>query len=95
MSVHLLAATAALFAIAIAGPIAPVNAGALFGRQMNADSTCSVFGVDFQNGGSYFININSTTQNTTAQFMLVEEFEGCNNDTASLMLVNDDTGGQY
>ncbi|KAK5118218.1 hypothetical protein LTR85_008198 [Meristemomyces frigidus] len=63
---------------------------ALSKRQMNANSTCQVFGIDFQNGGSYFLNINSTTD-----FMAVSQFQSCNNDTASILLVNDDTGDQY
>jgi len=41
-------------------------------RQDGGDSVCSVFGVDFQGGGSYFINSNSNDN-----FTLVAEFEGC------------------
>ncbi|KAK6438866.1 hypothetical protein LTR95_004930 [Oleoguttula sp. CCFEE 5521] len=62
----------------------------IFRRQMNANSTCNAYGIDFQNGGSYFINTLSQ-----ANFTCVTQFEGCNNDTASIMLVNDQTSDQY
>lgn len=59
-------------------------------RQMNASSVCTTSGVDYQNGGVYFINTNSNES-----FTFVSTFEGCNNDTADLSLVNDSTGDQY
>ncbi|KAI6840977.1 hypothetical protein KC340_g2595 [Hortaea werneckii] len=59
-------------------------------RQNNADSTCQVFGLDFQDGGSYFLNGNSS-QN----FMASYQFRGCNDATADVMLVNMNDGDQY
>ncbi|RMY74015.1 hypothetical protein D0863_03509 [Hortaea werneckii] len=59
-------------------------------RQNNADSTCQVFGLDFQDGGSYFLNSNSS-QN----FMASYQFRGCNDATADVMLVNMNNGDQY
>ncbi|KAK0923740.1 hypothetical protein LTR91_006016 [Friedmanniomyces endolithicus] len=59
-------------------------------RQDGGDSVCSVFGVDFQGGGSYFMNSNSNDN-----FTLVAEFEGCQNDTADIILVNDQTSDEY
>lgn len=92
MHTQFLAAVAALSANALASlSSAPSsNAAVLIERQSNPNSTCSVFGIDFQNGGSYFINTNSQ-----ADFTAVSQFEGCNNDTASIMLVNDDTSDEY
>lgn len=51
--------------------------------------TCQSFGVDFVNGGSYFQNSLSTDP-----FTAVEEFEGCQNDTANNIFV-DPNGDQY
>ncbi|KAK6434756.1 hypothetical protein LTR95_009058 [Oleoguttula sp. CCFEE 5521] len=62
----------------------------IFARQLNANSTCNAYGIDFQNGGTYFINTLSQ-----ANFTCVTQFEGCNNDTASIMLVNDQTSDQH
>jgi len=77
-------------------------------RQNNAHSTCSVYGVDFQNGGSYFIN-----SAFDVDFTAVSEFEGCkydrrqtseyrcsccdsgNNENASVLLVNRQTLDEY
>lgn len=85
-------ATAAFAVVGHCGPapVASRNAVSIAKRQMNADSTCQVFGIDFQSGGSYFINVASN-----ADFMTVTDFEGCNNDTASIMLINNDIGDQY
>lgn len=44
-----------------------------------AFATCEVYGIDIQNGGSYFENIQSTDP-----FSLVQEFSGCQNDTANV-----------
>ncbi|RMY60460.1 hypothetical protein D0865_01520 [Hortaea werneckii] len=59
-------------------------------RQNNAGSTCQVFGLDFQDGGSYFLNSNSS-QNLMASY----QFRGCNDATADVMLVNMNNGDQY
>lgn len=53
-------------------------------------SVCTTYGVDFQDGGSYFINTNSNES-----FTFVSKFEGCQNDTASLQLVDKDTSDQW
>ncbi|TLD34704.1 hypothetical protein E2P81_ATG04869 [Venturia nashicola] len=47
-----------------------------------ANSTCLTFGIDFQDGGSYFIN-----QNSTEQFTAVSQFEGCNEAYADVWFV--------
>ncbi|KAI7205274.1 hypothetical protein KC324_g384 [Hortaea werneckii] len=59
-------------------------------RQHYADSTCQVFGLDFQDGGSYFLN-----SNFSQNFMASYQFRGCNNATADVMLVNMNNGDQY
>jgi hypothetical protein len=53
-------------------------------------SGCNTYGLDFQDGGNYFINTNSN-----ASFTFVSSFVGCQNDTASVMLINQSTGDQY
>ena len=65
----------------------PDEMGSLIRRQ---DSQCNTYGLDFQDGGNYFINTNSN-----ASFTFVSSFVGCQNDTASLMLVNQSNGDQY
>jgi hypothetical protein len=62
----------------------------IFKRQEHLNSTCSFFGVDFEEGGNYFINTNSQDP-----FTFLTVFEGCNNATADLSLVNEDTGDQF
>jgi hypothetical protein len=62
----------------------------IFKRQMSSNSTCTTYGVDYQEGGNYFINTNSNEA-----FTFVSGFDGCNNATAQLSLVNEDTGDQY
>ena len=59
-------------------------------RQMNASSVCSTSGVNYQDGGDYFVNTNSNQA-----FLIVSTFQGCNNDTADVSLVNESTGDQY
>ncbi|KAF7186501.1 hypothetical protein HII31_12203 [Pseudocercospora fuligena] len=54
------------------------------------DSICYSYGIDYQNGGSYFIDSRSN-----ASFTCVSQFESCVEDTYSnIILVNDDTGDQ-
>lgn len=65
----------------------PDKEGSLFKRQ---NSGCNTYGLDFQDGGNYFINTNSN-----ASFTFVSSFVGCQNDTASVMLINQSTGDQY
>ncbi|KAI9709569.1 MAG: hypothetical protein M1820_003329 [Bogoriella megaspora] len=55
----------------------------------NKDSTCYSFGIDFVDGGSYFINTNSNEPFTT-----VSQFEGCNSDVADVIL-QDPNGNEY
>jgi len=57
---------------------------------MNASSVCSTSGVNYLDGGDYFINTNSNQA-----FTIVSTFSGCNNDTADVSLVNESTGDQY
>ncbi|KAI7371805.1 hypothetical protein KC354_g307 [Hortaea werneckii] len=84
-----LAATAVL-GRAFASPVSGPGLSEIVRRQNNADSTCQVFGKDFQAGGSYFLNSNSS-QN----FMASYQFRGCNDATADVMLVNMNNGDQY
>ncbi|KAK5683853.1 hypothetical protein LTS10_003716 [Elasticomyces elasticus] len=84
-----LAVATANAAVLIPPPPPPSNV-ALQRRQQDPDSTCSVFGIDFQGGGSYFIN-SASNEN----FTFVSEFEGCNNDTASVLLVNNQSSDEY
>ncbi|KYG48493.1 hypothetical protein M433DRAFT_60989 [Acidomyces richmondensis BFW] len=86
MNVLFVAATAALGS----SLLAQASISDLIKRQNNANSTCSVYGVDFQNGGSYFINSGSS-----GDFTAVSEFEGCNNESASVLLVNLQTLDEY
>ncbi|KXT00499.1 hypothetical protein AC578_4084 [Pseudocercospora eumusae] len=54
------------------------------------DSICYSYGIDYQNGGSYFIDSRSN-----ASFTCVSQFESCVEDTYSnIILVNGDTGDQ-
>lgn len=50
-----------------------VSAGVLHPviKQRDPNSVCQTFGIDYQDGGSYFIN-----QNSTEQFTAVSQFEG-------------------
>jgi hypothetical protein len=50
---------------------------------------CVSFGIDFQDGGSYFQNKSSSDD-----FTFVSTFEGCQNDVANNILV-DPSGDQY
>ena len=54
----------------------------VFRRQQNPDSVCSAYGIDFQNGGSYFINSLSD-----ANFTCVTKFEGYQVATESLIVL--------
>ncbi|KAH0347644.1 hypothetical protein KCU81_g3359, partial [Aureobasidium melanogenum] len=54
-----------------------------------ASAQCEVYGIDIQNGGTYFEN-----SELTVPFSLVQEFSGCQNDTANNILV-DPNGDQY
>ncbi|CAD0081469.1 unnamed protein product [Aureobasidium vineae] len=54
-----------------------------------ASAQCQVYGIDIQSGGTYFENSELTTP-----FSLVQEFSGCDNDTANNILV-DPNGDQY
>lgn len=65
----------------------PDKEGGLTKRQSPG---CNTYGLDFQDGGNYFINTNSN-----ASFTFVSSFMGCQNDTASVMLINQSTGDQY
>jgi hypothetical protein len=44
-----------------------------------ASAQCEVYGIDVQNGGTYFENVE-----LTVPFTLVQEFSGCDNDTANV-----------
>ena len=62
----------------------------LLTRQDSPTSNCSVYGIDFVDGGSYFINSNST-----ANFTVVQQFSGCNDDSASVLLVQQSTEDEW
>ncbi|EMC91887.1 hypothetical protein BAUCODRAFT_52707, partial [Baudoinia panamericana UAMH 10762] len=51
---------------------------------------CTVYGVDFQDGGSYFID-----SGLSVNFTLATQFVECDNDTAYVLLVNESTGDEY
>lgn len=67
-----------------------LSSGLLETRQDYANSTCSVFGIDFVDGGSYFINSNSTSD-----FSCVQQFDCCNDDSASILLVEQSTEDEW
>ncbi|EMF09716.1 uncharacterized protein SEPMUDRAFT_16084, partial [Sphaerulina musiva SO2202] len=51
---------------------------------------CLSYGIDFQNGGSYFIDVRSSES-----FTVVSQFSGCEPDTAAyVLLVDNNTGDQ-
>jgi len=56
--------------------------------QSDTCGVCQSFGIDFLSGGTYFQNSNSTDP-----FTLVQEFEGCDNDSSYNILV-DPSGNQ-
>ncbi|KAI7028014.1 hypothetical protein KC355_g126 [Hortaea werneckii] len=84
-----LAATTALQRT-FASPAPGQELSDIVSRQKNTDSTCQAFGLDFQDGGSYFLNSNSSHD-----FMASYQFRGCNDATADVMLVNMNNGDQY
>ncbi|KAF2720150.1 hypothetical protein K431DRAFT_271147 [Polychaeton citri CBS 116435] len=53
------------------------------------NTNCQSYGIDFQNGGTYFQNILSTDP-----FTALETFTGCQNDTSFNVLIDPD-GYQY
>jgi hypothetical protein len=59
-------------------------------RQDNTNSTCLVDGIDYVDGGSYFIDSSSTSD-----FTAVQQFDGCNDDSASILLVQQSTEDEY
>ncbi|GAB7362706.1 hypothetical protein MBLNU230_g3013t1 [Neophaeotheca triangularis] len=66
------------------------NEALVFRRQNDPNSVCSTFGVDIQDGGDYFVNTLDDSD-----FSSVSQFEGCNDDTANVLLINADTGDEY
>ena len=86
----LMLAGAASTALAAIVPAHEDSLGKIMRRQMNASSVCSTSGVNYLDGGDYFINTNSNQA-----FTIVSTFSGCNNDTADVSLVNESTGDQY
>jgi hypothetical protein len=64
--------------------------GSIAARQDYANSTCLVYGIDFMEGGSYFINSESTID-----FTAVQQFSGCNDDSASILLVQQSTEDEW
>jgi hypothetical protein len=64
--------------------------GLLETRQDDPNSTCLVYGIDYVDGGSYFIDSSSTSD-----FTAVQQFDNCNNDTASILLVQQSTEDEY
>lgn len=81
LSIQLLATFAGLLTGALSAALPAAD---------EAGAVCKTYGVDFQDGGRYFINTNSNES-----FTFVSKFEGCQNDYASLMLVNKDTSDQW
>jgi hypothetical protein len=74
-----------------AGLVTSVAAsGLLETRQDDPNSTCLVYGIDYVDGGSYFIDSSST-----ANFTAVQQFDNCNNDSASILLVQLSTENEY
>lgn len=75
----------------LVGSTASVTASSfLEARQDNANSTCLVYGIDFVDDGSYFINSNST-----ANFTAVQQFDDCNDDSAHVLLVQQSTEDEW
>ncbi|KAF2725557.1 hypothetical protein K431DRAFT_260325 [Polychaeton citri CBS 116435] len=62
----------------------------LYKRQDSSNSTCLSYGIDFVDGGNYFINSLST-----ADFTAVSQFDGCNDDDASILLVEQSTEDEW
>lgn len=97
----LLAAAFTLTGHAIAGRIqdARLNPSGVLSRlnsrqsddfPYNETSICLSYGIDFQNGGSYFIDVRSSES-----FTVVSQFSGCEPDTAAyVLLVDNNTGDQ-
>jgi hypothetical protein len=67
-----------------------VASNSLTTRQEDPTSNCSVYGIDFVDGGSYFINSESTVDFTT-----VQQFSGCNDDSADVLLVQQSTEDEW
>jgi hypothetical protein len=64
--------------------------GLLETRQDDTNSTCLVYGIDYVDGGSYFIDSSSTSD-----FTAVQQFNKCNNDSASILLVQQSTEDEW
>lgn len=62
----------------------------LLARQDNTNSTCLSYGIDFVSDGEYFINSLSNVD-----FTAVSQFQGCNDDQASVLLVEQSTGNEW
>ncbi|KAK3117525.1 hypothetical protein LTR53_001042 [Teratosphaeriaceae sp. CCFEE 6253] len=63
--------------------IIPASAALLAFAASTSAQTCDSYGLDFQNGGSYFQNSLSSDL-----FTALQEFEGCQNDTANNVFVD-------
>jgi hypothetical protein len=70
-----------LFLSAVAASFSQVNADPL------DPAICYSYGVDFVDGGEYFINADSTEK-----FSAVSYFKGCNEDNAEVLLVAPEDG---
>ncbi|KAF2721638.1 hypothetical protein K431DRAFT_268431 [Polychaeton citri CBS 116435] len=59
-------------------------------RGTNTNATCISFGIDFVDGGTYFIN-----SNLNDSFATVSQFEDCQDDLAMVLLIDGHTSDQY
>lgn len=64
--------------------------GFLGTRQDDPDSTCLVYGINYVDGGTYFIDSNSEFN-----FTAVQLFEDCNKDDAYVILVQQSTEDEW
>jgi hypothetical protein len=62
----------------------------LLRRQENAESICHIYGIDYQDNGTYALE-----SPTNAKFTCVSQFEGCAGGDANIILVNDQTEQEY
>jgi len=83
-----MATRSSLWFLATAG--STVASDILLPRQDNTNSTCHSYGIDFVSDGDYFINSLSNVA-----FTAVSQFEGCNDDQASVLLVQQSTAQEW
>lgn len=70
--------------------VSTAASGVLETRQDDTNSTCLVYGINYIDGGTYFVDSNSESN-----FTAVQLFEDCNKDDAYVLLVQQSTEDEW